>query len=57
MNTVGKTEFSYQFKKIIMRYKHIDYYVDVMRQAACFVVNQITVNNFAVTPMGSPGVS
>ena len=31
-----------------MRYKHIGYNVDVMRQSACLVVNPITVNNFAV---------
>ena len=53
---VGKTEFSDQFKKIIMRYKRIGYNVDVMRQSARLVVNQITVNNFAVpfycTPVG-----
>ena len=53
---VGKTEFSDQFKKIIMRYKRIGYNVDVMRQSACLVVNPITVNNFAVlfncTPVG-----
>ena len=53
---VGKTEFSDQFKKIIMPYKHIGYNVDVMRQSACLVVNSITVNNFAVlfncTPVG-----
>ena len=53
---VGKTEFSDQFKKIIMRYKRIGYNVDMMRQSACLVVNPITVNNFAVlfncTPVG-----
>ena len=53
---VGKTEFSDQFKKIIMRYKRIGYNVDVMRQSACLVVNPITVNSFAVlfncTPVG-----
>ena len=53
---VGKTEFSDQFKKIIMRCKRIGYKVDVMRQSACLVVNPNTVNNFAVlfncTPVG-----
>ena len=34
--TVGKTEFLDQFKKIIMRYKHIGYNVDAMRQGARF---------------------
>ena len=49
---VGETEFSDQFKKLIMR----GYIADVMRQSACLVVNPITVNNFAVlfscTPVG-----
>ena len=45
---VGKTEFSDQFNKIIVRYKLIRYNVDVMQQSACLVVNPITVNNFAV---------
>ena len=53
---VGKTEFSDQFKKIIMRYKCIGYNVAVMRHFACLVVNPFTVNNFAVlfncTPVG-----
>ena len=37
---VGKTEFSGQFKKIIMRHKRIGYNVDVMRQSACLVLTQ-----------------
>ena len=45
---VGKTELSDQFKKIILRYKCIGYNADVMQQSACFVVNPITVNDFAV---------
>ena len=45
---VGKTKFSNQFRKIIMRYKRIGYNVDVMRQSAYLVVNPVTVNNFAV---------
>ena len=53
---VGKTEFSDEFKKIIMRYKRIGNNVDVMRQSVCLLVNPITVNNFAVlfncTPVG-----
>ena len=35
-------------KKIIMRYKHIGYGIAVIRQAACLVINPITVNIFAV---------
>ena len=45
---VGIAELSDQFKKIVMRYKRIGYNEDVMRQSACFVVNPIRVNNFAV---------
>ena len=45
---VGKTEFSDQFEKLIMRYKCRGYNVDVMRQSACLVVNPITVNIFSV---------
>ena len=48
--------FLINFKKIIIRYKRIEYNMNVMRQTACLVVNPITVNNFAVlfnsTPAG-----
>ena len=37
---IGKNNFSYQFKKIIVRYKKIGYNIDVLRQTACLVVNQ-----------------
>ena len=40
MQNVG---FSDQFRKIIMRYKRIGYNLNVMRQAACLVINPITV--------------
>ena len=49
-------DFSTPFRKIIHRYKKIGYNVNVIRQTACMVVNQITVNNFAslfnCTPAG-----
>ena len=45
--TVGKNDFPYQFKKIIVRYKKIGYNIDVLRQTACLVVNPIKVNSFA----------
>ena len=32
---IGKTDFSYHFKKIILRYKKIGYNIDVLRQTAC----------------------
>ena len=40
------TDFSDEFRKIIMRYKHIGYNLNVMRQSACLVINQITVDGY-----------
>ena len=49
------TDFSDQFRKIIMRYKRIAYNLNVMRQSACLVINPITVDGYAAlfncTPM------
>ena len=44
---IGKTDYPYHFKKIIVRYKKIGYNINVMRQTACLVVNPIKVNSFA----------
>ena len=44
---IGKYDFPYHFKKIIVRYKKIGYNIDVLRQTACLVVNPIKVNSFA----------
>ena len=44
---IGKNDFPYHFKKIIVRYKTIGYNVDVLRQTACLVVNPIKVNSYA----------
>ena len=44
---IGKNDFSYHFKKIIVRCKKIGYNIDVLRQTACLVVNTIKVNSFA----------
>ena len=41
------TDFSDQFRKIIMRYKRFGYNLNVMRQSACLVINQITVDGYA----------
>ena len=41
------TDFSDQFRKVIMHYKHIGYNLTVIRQSACLVINQITVDGFA----------
>ena len=38
---IGKNNFPYHFKKIIVRYKKIGYNINVMRQTACLVVNPI----------------
>ena len=48
---IGKNDFSYQFEKIIFRYKKIDYNIDVLRQTACLVVNSIKVNNTMLTSL------
>ena len=44
---IGKNDFPYHFKKIIVRFKKISYNTDVLRQTACLVVNLIKVNSFA----------
>ena len=44
---IGKNDFPYHFKKIIVRYKKIGYNINVMRQTACLIVNPIKVNSFA----------
>ena len=44
---MGRTDFSEQFRKIIISHKCIDYNLNVMRQSACLVINPITVDNFA----------
>ena len=41
------TDFSDQFRKIIMRYKRIGFNLNVMRQSACLVINPITVDGYA----------
>ena len=40
----GMTDFSDQFRKIIMRYKRIGYNLNVMRQSVCLVINPIKVD-------------
>ena len=52
----GINDFSFQFRKIITRYRRIGYNLNVMRQSACLVFNPITVDNYAAffncTPVG-----
>ena len=53
---IGSSDFSFQFRKIITRYRRIGYNLNVMRQSACLVFNPITVDNYAAfftcTPVG-----
>ena len=55
LKIMGRTDFSDQFRKIIIRHKRIDYNLNVMRQSAWLVINPITFDNFAAlfncTPM------
>ena len=44
---IGKYDFPNHFRKTIVRYKKICYNIDVLRQTACLIVNQIKVNSFA----------
>ena len=53
---VGSNNFSAQFIKIISHYKKIGYFINILQQTECLVVNPITVGNFAFpfncTPVG-----
>ena len=44
---IGRNDFPYHFKKIIVRYKKIGCNIDVLLLTACLVVNPIKVNSFA----------
>ena len=43
---VGKPYFSDQFKKIVKHYIRVGYNLDIMRQSACLVLNQINVYSY-----------
>ena len=43
----GINDFSFQFRKIITRYRRIGYNLNVMRQSACLDFNPIMVDNYA----------
>ena len=47
-NITGKSNFAEQFRKLINRYKRIEYNPYIMRQTACLVVNPITVDSYAL---------
>ena len=51
---MGRTDFSDQFRKVIIRHKRIGYDFNVMRQSACLVINSITVDNFAALSNCTP---
>ena len=57
----NSNDFSDQFRKVIIRYKHIGYNSNVMRQSTCLVINLITVDNFAALfnckLLGPPGLN
>ena len=38
---IGSNDYSFQFRKIITRYRRIGYNLNVMRQSACLVFNQL----------------
>ena len=45
--SMGRTDCSDQFRKIIIHQKRIGYNLNAMRQYVCLVINPITVDNFA----------
>ena len=53
---IGGNDFSFQFRKIITRYRRIGYNLNIMRQSVCLVFNPIMVDNYAAffncTPVG-----
>ena len=51
---IDRTDFSDQFRKIIIRHKRIGYDLNVMRQSTCLVINSITVNDFAALFNSTP---
>ena len=44
---IGKSDFSYHLKRIVVRYKKTSSNIDVLRQTVCMVVYPVEVNNFA----------
>ena len=50
-----RTDFSDQFRKIIIRHKRIGYDLYVMPQSACLVINPITADNFAALLLHADG--
>ena len=48
------TDFSDQFRKIIMRNKHIGYNLNVMQYSAFLVINSLTIDGFAALFICTP---
>ena len=46
-NIMGRSDYSDQYRKIILLNKRIGYGLNFMQQSACLVINPITVDNFA----------
>ena len=44
---IGKNDFLYHFKNIIVCYQKNGFNLDILQQTACLVVNPIKVNNLA----------
>ena len=44
---MGRTDFSDQFRKVIIHFKRIGYNSNVMPQSACLFITPMTVDNFA----------
>ena len=44
---IGNPNFSNLFKRIVNRFKSVGYSLDIMRQTACLVFNQIMVKGYA----------
>ena len=44
---IERNDFSFQFGKIITRYRRIGYKLNVMQQSACLVFNPFTVDNYS----------
>ena len=44
---MDRTDFSDQFRNIILRHKCIGYDLNAMQQSVCLVINPIMVDNFA----------
>ena len=44
---IGNPNVSYLFKRIVNRFKNAGYSLDITRQTACLVFNQIMVEGYA----------